>query len=51
MLNSTITHWKTTLTGASLAAFHVFAQGVNWKSLIFATLMAFFGAISKDGDK
>jgi hypothetical protein len=48
-IESSLTHWKTTLAGASLAAFHVIQNGANWHSLAMAAIMAFTGAALPDG--
>jgi cytochrome b len=48
-IESSLTHWKTTLAGASLAGFHVIQNGANWHSLIMAAIMAFAGAALPDG--
>ncbi len=51
MLSNTWNHLKTTLAGAAIAALHVFVNGVNWKQLLLAALMAALGAIAKDPNK
>jgi hypothetical protein len=40
--------WKTTVTGAALAALHVSVNGVSPKQLVFAALLAFLGALAQD---
>lgn len=48
MLTRIFGHWKSTLVGMALAAFHVFQAGANWKQLLLAAATAALGAFSKD---
>jgi hypothetical protein len=40
--------WKTTLAGLALAAAHVSINGVGWKQLLVAALIAILGFLAKD---
>jgi len=48
MFKNVLTHWKSTLGAALLAAAQVALAGVNWKSILGAAGTAFLGAIVKD---
>jgi len=41
-------NWKTTLAGLALAVAHVSVNGVGWKQLLVAALMAILGYLAKD---
>ncbi|HZS71044.1 MAG TPA: hypothetical protein VFA13_04345 [Candidatus Acidoferrum sp.] len=41
-------NWKTTIAGLAAAAAHVTVNGVGWKQLISAALIALIGALAKD---
>jgi len=40
--------WRTTLAGFALAVVHVSVNGVTWKQLAIAGLLAGLGYLSKD---
>lgn len=43
-------NWKTTFAGFGAGALNLFAQGVNWKTVLFSTGLAVFGALAKDNN-
>lgn len=43
-------NWKTTLAGIAAAVAHVSINGVGWKQILSAALMAAIGALAKDHD-
>jgi hypothetical protein len=48
-ITSSITgSWKTTLTGVALAVAHVSVNGVGWKQMLTAALLAILGTLAQD---
>jgi len=47
MLKNILGDLKSTFAGAGLAALHVIATGVNWKSLLTAAAIAALGALTQ----
>jgi hypothetical protein len=47
-MNSVTGSWKTTLAGLALAVAHVSVNGVGWKQIVVASLLAILGAVSND---
>jgi hypothetical protein len=43
-----VKNWKTTLAGLTAAVAHVSINGVGWKQLVMAGIMAALGALAKD---
>ena len=44
-------HWKTTASGALLAALQIIANGRDWKSIAIAVFTAILGIVAKDPGK
>jgi hypothetical protein len=43
--------WKTSATGLALAIAHVSVNGVGWRQLVTASLLAVLGFLSSDSKK
>lgn len=43
-----MTDWKTTLLGLASGALNLFANGTNWKQVLFSVGLAGLGILSKD---
>jgi hypothetical protein len=41
-------NWKTTLAGFGAGALNMFANGTNWKQILFSTGLAVIGWLAKD---
>lgn len=45
-----IKNWKTTLLGLGAGIANMFANGTNWKQVVFSAGMAFLGIFAKDNN-